>query len=136
MVPGQRNKFGAPMLKPEVFWKQMHLIEESTCDIVGTFCPPHSDLALGKWAPLAPLVTPLSKNDPDSFAIHLIFYQTANKDFKFILIFLLKVLLLSHYVITTVTQHESNMQSGYQAALTTNQNFGLPCSFQQEWCWA
>ena len=37
MAPGARSKFGAPMLESEVFRKQMHCIEESTCDIVGTF---------------------------------------------------------------------------------------------------
>jgi len=35
--PEARNKFGAPMFEPEVFRKQMYCIEESTCDIVGTF---------------------------------------------------------------------------------------------------
>jgi len=28
-----------PMFEAEVFWKQMYCIEESTCDIVGTFRP-------------------------------------------------------------------------------------------------
>jgi len=32
--------FGAPMFETEVFWKQMHCIEESTCDTVGTFRRP------------------------------------------------------------------------------------------------
>jgi len=40
MVSGVRSKFGAPMLEPEVFQKQMHCIKESTCDIVGTFRRP------------------------------------------------------------------------------------------------
>ena len=31
------RKFGAPIFEPEVFRKQIHCIEESTCDIVGTF---------------------------------------------------------------------------------------------------
>jgi len=40
MAPGARSKFGAPMFEPaEIFWKQMH-IEESTCDIFGTFQRP------------------------------------------------------------------------------------------------
>jgi len=36
----ERSKFGAPMIESEVFRKQMYCIEESTCDIVGTFRPP------------------------------------------------------------------------------------------------
>jgi len=60
------------MFEPEVFRKQMHCIEESTCDIVATFRRPYSHLAplamiwrpcsgsvLGNCAPLPPLVTPL-----------------------------------------------------------------------------
>jgi len=47
-----RSKFGAPMFKPEVFWKRMYCIEESTCNIVGTFRRPEN------CAPLCPLVTP------------------------------------------------------------------------------
>jgi len=34
------KKFGALMLEPEVFPKQMYCIEESTCDIVGLFRRP------------------------------------------------------------------------------------------------
>jgi len=45
MAPGARNKFGTPMFEPEIFRKQMHCIEETTCDIVGTFWCPHSDSA-------------------------------------------------------------------------------------------
>jgi len=37
MAPGARSKFGASAFEPDVFRKQMHCIEESTCDIVGTF---------------------------------------------------------------------------------------------------
>jgi len=45
-VPEARNKIDAPMFEPEVFWKQMHCVEEGTllgflyCReyIVGTFC--------------------------------------------------------------------------------------------------
>jgi len=37
MASGARNKFGVPKFEPVVFRKQMHCIEESTCDIVGTF---------------------------------------------------------------------------------------------------
>jgi len=31
------SKFGAPMVKSEYFRRQIYCIEESTCDIVGTF---------------------------------------------------------------------------------------------------
>ena len=31
------SKFGAPMVKPEHFQKQIYYIEESTCEIVRTF---------------------------------------------------------------------------------------------------
>ena len=72
MAPGTRSKFGAPMFGLEFFWKQIYCIEESTCDIVGTFrrprshsaptaviwCP-HSDSAPGELRPPCPLVTPL-----------------------------------------------------------------------------
>jgi len=37
MAPGARNKFGAPMFKPEVIREQIYCIEESTCVKVGTF---------------------------------------------------------------------------------------------------
>jgi len=37
MAPGTRSKFGAPMFETEVFRKQLFCMEESTCDIVGTF---------------------------------------------------------------------------------------------------
>ena len=37
---GKKRKFGAPMFEPEVFRKYMYCIEESTCDIVGTFRRP------------------------------------------------------------------------------------------------
>jgi len=40
MAPGARSKFGAPIFEPEVFRKQMYCIEESTCDLVGTFQRP------------------------------------------------------------------------------------------------
>ena len=40
MVPGTRNKFGAPMFEPKAFWEKMYRIENQTCDIVRTFrCP-------------------------------------------------------------------------------------------------
>jgi len=56
MAPGAKTKFGALMFEPEIFRKQIHCIEESTCDIFGTFRRP------GNCAPLAPLVTPLATN--------------------------------------------------------------------------
>ena len=38
------------MFEPEFFRKQMYSIEESTCDIVGTFRrPPQSSGALTQW---------------------------------------------------------------------------------------
>jgi len=42
------------MLEPEVFRKQMHRIEESTYDIVGTFGAACSHSAPGELCPLAP----------------------------------------------------------------------------------
>jgi len=44
------------MLKPEVFWKQMCCIEESTHDIVGTFQRPHSNLVPANLFPPRPLL--------------------------------------------------------------------------------
>jgi len=40
MAPGARSTFGVPMFEPEVFRKQMSCVEESGCDIVGTFRRP------------------------------------------------------------------------------------------------
>ena len=40
MWPWARSKFGALMFEREVIRKQMYSIEESTCDIVGTFRHP------------------------------------------------------------------------------------------------
>jgi len=61
MAARARSKLGAPMFESEVFRKHMYGIEDSTCDIVGTFrrppqsfgAPavirrPHSDSASGK----------------------------------------------------------------------------------------
>jgi len=59
MVPGERNKFGAPMFEPELFQKQMYSIEESNCDIVRIFWQPHNDSAPGELRPPFPLVMPL-----------------------------------------------------------------------------
>jgi len=72
MAPGARSNFGAPRFEIEVFRKQMYSIEESTCDIVGTFWRllkpfgspaviwrPHSDTAPGELRPLALHVKPL-----------------------------------------------------------------------------
>jgi len=47
------------MFEPEVFRKQIYCIEESTCDIVGTFRLPHSDSVPGELCQPCPLVTPL-----------------------------------------------------------------------------
>jgi len=38
--PGQGSKFSASMFAPDIFRKLMHCIEETTCDIVGTFRRP------------------------------------------------------------------------------------------------
>jgi len=68
MAPGAKNKFGAPMVKPappwskfgapmfeaELFPMQICWIEESTCDIVGTFRRPRSELAPGELCPPCP----------------------------------------------------------------------------------
>jgi len=59
MTPEARRKFGAPMFKPEVLRKQMCCIEESTCDIVGIFGAPRSDLA------------PHSDSDLGKFWLHI-----------------------------------------------------------------
>jgi len=37
MAPGARSKFGVRMFEPELFRKQIYCIEESACDIFGTF---------------------------------------------------------------------------------------------------
>jgi len=59
MAPGARSKFGAPMFEPEVFRKQIYCIEESTCDIDGTFARPRSDSAPGELClPCSPSVCP------------------------------------------------------------------------------
>jgi len=63
MGPGARNKFVAPMFEPEVFRKQMHCIEESICDIVGTFQPPH-----GYAAPTAVIRPPIVIRRPGNCA--------------------------------------------------------------------
>jgi len=47
------------MFEPELFWKQIHCIEESTCDILGLFgvpssdSAPHIDSAPGELRPLS-----------------------------------------------------------------------------------
>jgi len=58
MAPGTRNKFGAPMFEPKVFWEQMRCIEGSTRDIVGTFQRPLVIRRPGHCAP-PPLYPPL-----------------------------------------------------------------------------
>jgi len=40
MAPGSRIKFGAPMFAPELRRKQMDCVEESACDMIGTFRRP------------------------------------------------------------------------------------------------
>jgi len=46
MARGARIKFGAPMFESEVFRMQICGIEESTCDIVGTFRVPLQSLGV------------------------------------------------------------------------------------------
>ena len=58
MAPGARNKFGVPMFEHQVFWKQMYCIEESICDIIGTFRRPPVIRRQGHWVPLAPRYAP------------------------------------------------------------------------------
>jgi len=52
-----RSMFGASIVEFEVFCKQMYCIEESTCDLVGTFRCPYSDSApvelYPPWTPFA-----------------------------------------------------------------------------------
>ena len=64
MAPGERSKFSAPMLETEVYRKQMYCIEESICDIVGTFRHPPQPFGAPIFTrrpencdPLTPLVT-------------------------------------------------------------------------------
>ena len=72
MAPGARSKFGAPMSEPKVFRKQIHCIEESTCDSIGIFpCPPQSYGDQG-IIPSLSLFTPL-----DSCPIHTPLTATA-----------------------------------------------------------
>jgi len=54
MVPGERNKLGAPMFEPEVFRKQMYCFEKCVFDIVVTFWPPAVIRHQGNCAPLTP----------------------------------------------------------------------------------
>jgi len=75
-----RSTFGAPIFETEIFRKQICCIEESTCDIVGTFrrpCShsvppaviwrPRSDSAPGELSPpWPPVVTPLMQCMPYS----------------------------------------------------------------------
>jgi len=51
MAPGARSKFGASMFEPELFRKQMYCIDESTCDVLGTFRSPSRDGARVILAP-------------------------------------------------------------------------------------
>jgi len=68
MAPGGRSKFGAPMLEPEVFRKQIHL-KKILVTSLGLFGVPamvrrpHSDSAPGELFPPCPLATPLYATD-------------------------------------------------------------------------
>jgi len=59
MVPGAKDKFGTPRFEPEVFWKLKHCVEESTCNIVGTFWHPLVIWRPVHCAPLPFLIAPL-----------------------------------------------------------------------------
>jgi len=63
MALGARSRFGAPMFEPDVFRKQMYCIEESICDIVGTFRRSTQSfgvpIVIRRPGNCAPLVTPL-----------------------------------------------------------------------------
>jgi len=71
--PRARSKFVAPMFEPEVFLKQVYCIEESTCDIVGTFRRPEQSfgapivIVSRGMGPPFPLVTPRVPKDPGGF---------------------------------------------------------------------
>ena len=65
MASRARSKFGACMFKPVVFRKQVCCIEESTCDIVGTFRRPHQRFGVlvvirrpGNYAPPSGVANP------------------------------------------------------------------------------
>jgi len=66
------------MFEPELFLKQIHCIEESTCDIFGAFRHPavirrpHSDSAPGELLPLASFVTPLRMHDVSSGSLSVL----------------------------------------------------------------
>jgi len=78
MPPGARNKFGASMFEPEVCRKQMHCIEESTCDTVATFWHPRSDSAPGELCPPCPsLVTTLLRG------LHILRPYTQRHNYSF-----------------------------------------------------
>jgi len=62
MAPGARNKFGAPMLEPEVFWKQMHCFKKSAYDIVVTFWSPTVTRRSGDCAPFVASLVLFNKN--------------------------------------------------------------------------
>jgi len=49
--PGQEASLVPPMFEPDVFRKEIYSIEESTCDIVGSFRRPRSDSAPGESCP-------------------------------------------------------------------------------------
>ena len=44
MAPGTRNKFGAPVLVPEILRKEIYCSEESTCDLLELFGALRSNL--------------------------------------------------------------------------------------------
>ena len=52
--PGQEASLAPPTFEPEVFRKQMHCVDKSSCDIIGIFRRPRSDLASGELRPPCP----------------------------------------------------------------------------------
>jgi len=54
MASRARSKIHAPVFEPEVFWKQIYCVEESTSDIDGTFRRPRSHSAPGELRPPCP----------------------------------------------------------------------------------
>jgi len=59
MAPGAINKFGSHMFESKAFHEQMHCIEKSTCDVVGTFRRNPVIWRPGYCAHLSPLDAPL-----------------------------------------------------------------------------
>jgi len=70
-----KSKFGTPMVQFGVFRKQMHCIQESTCDIVGTFGTTRSHSAPGELCP--PRYAP-GKDNTESELITFVYERFSN----------------------------------------------------------